>query len=57
MAVYFFFVPLSQSACEWIEENINQTDNFQPYWPTVVIECRYVEEIIRGIVEEGWMIQ
>lgn len=50
----FFLRPLSQSAREWIEENISQTDSFQPYWPTVVIEHRFIEHIIHGLIEEGW---
>jgi hypothetical protein len=53
----FFLRPLSQSAREWIEENISQTDSFQPHWPTILIEHRYISDIIRGLVEEGWMIR
>jgi hypothetical protein len=53
----FFLRPLSQSAREWIEENISQTDSFQPPGPTVLIDYRYISDIIRGLVEEGWMIQ
>jgi hypothetical protein len=53
----FFLRPLSQSAREWIEENISQIDSFQPYWPVVLIEPRFVSDILSGILSEGWSVR
>jgi hypothetical protein len=52
-----FLRPLSSSAVEWIEENISQTDSFQPYWPVVLIEPRFVSDILSGILREGWSVR
>jgi hypothetical protein len=43
--------PLTACAREWVEKNIGRDNGFQPYWPTVVIEPRYVQAILDGIVE------
>jgi len=45
----FLLKPLTPSATAWIEEHIGQDNGFQPYFPTVVIEPRYVAEIVEGI--------
>jgi hypothetical protein len=41
--------PTSRSGQEWIEQNIGQQNGFQPYWPTVVVEPRYIADIVKGI--------
>lgn len=45
-------VPESDIAKQWIEENIGQ-EGYQPYWPTVLAEPRYVQTIIDGMESEG----
>ena len=45
----FLLRPISDSGRVWIEENIGQQNGFQPYWPTVVVEPRYVEDVVNGI--------
>lgn len=41
--------PLTPSATSWLEEYIRQDNGFQPYWPTCVIEHRYIRPILEGI--------
>ena len=41
--------PLNASGRAWMEENIGATNGFQPYFPTVVIEPRYLADILAGI--------
>lgn len=48
--------PLSPSAHEFVEERIGSENGFQPYWPTVVIERRYAEDILEGVIAEGMVI-
>jgi len=48
--------PLSPSAHRFVEERIGSDNGFQPYWPTVVIERRYAEDILEGVIAEGMVI-
>jgi hypothetical protein len=45
----FLLRPISHSGRAWIEQNIGEQDGFQPYWPTVVVEPRYVADILKGV--------
>lgn len=49
--------PLTDAARAWVEEHIGLDNGFQPYWPTVVIECRYVRDIIEGIRNDGLAVR
>ena len=49
--------PVSEAAKIWVEENIGQDNGFQPYWPTVVIEHRYIADVVAGIQAEGYTVQ
>ena len=48
----FLLSPQSDAARIWIDEHICR-EGFQPFWPTVVIEARYVEDVIEGIHSDG----
>ena len=43
--------PLTVHAAEWLEEHIEQ--NRQMFGTAVVVEHRYVEDIVYGIVGDG----
>ena len=45
--------PRTRKAARWIDENIGPDNGFLPYYPTVVCEARYVEDIIDGMVADG----
>jgi hypothetical protein len=45
--------PHTEPARNWITENIGRDNGFQPYFPTIVIERRYVEAILHGIRDSG----
>ena len=45
--------PISDAAREWVDEHIGENNGFQPYWPDVVIEHRYVADVVQGIVSDG----
>jgi len=46
-------VPLCASAREWLDEHIGKENGYQPYWPTAIVEPRYLKEIIVGIRRDG----
>ena len=49
--------PHTEVARNWINEHIGPDNGFQPYYPTVVIEPRYVIAILEGIRVAGLEIK
>jgi hypothetical protein len=49
--------PLTESARIWVEDHIGPDNGFQPYWPAVVIEHRYIGSILEGIQGDGLAVQ
>ena len=45
--------PNTSAAEAWVEENIGEDNGYQPYWPTVVIERNYLDDILYGLQDEG----
>jgi hypothetical protein len=48
--------PLTENARAWVEDHIGSDNGFQPYWPAVVIEYRYVAAILEGISSDGLVV-
>jgi hypothetical protein len=53
----FLIRPQNESARVWLEENIDAPGSFQPYFPTVVVEHRYIADIVEGIHNDGLAVQ
>jgi hypothetical protein len=53
----FLLKPLTPSATSWAEEHISQDNGYQPYFPTVVVEPRYIADIVQGIQSDGLAVQ
>ena len=53
----FLLKPLTPSATSWIEEHIGQDNGFQPYFPTVVVERRYIIKTLLKLGEASWPIE
>jgi hypothetical protein len=49
--------PLTPSAVGWVEEHIGPDNGFQPYFPVVVVEHRYIAEIVEGIQNDGLAVK
>ena len=49
--------PVSDVAREWIDEHIGSQNGFQPYYPTVVCEPRYVFDVVAGMQASGLMVR
>ena len=48
--------PNTPDAVQWIEDNIGSENGFQPYYPTLCVEPRYIGDIVEGIQSEGFYI-
>jgi len=49
----FLLKPQTPAATAWVQEHIGSENGFQPYWPTVLIEPRYIDDIVSGIQSDG----
>ena len=49
--------PWTMAGEDWLDMHIGADNGFQPYWPTVVIEWRYVDDIIAGITSDGLTVE
>jgi hypothetical protein len=49
----FLLIPQTVSARIWIADNIGRDNGFQPYYPTIAVEPRFVQTIIEGIQGDG----
>jgi len=48
-------VPLTDLAKEWVEEHL-QLEDWQWMGPAIVIDTRYIGDIIDGIIDDGLAI-
>jgi len=49
--------PRTELARNWIDEHVGPDNGFQPWYPTIVIEPRYVIAILEGIRVAGLEIE
>jgi hypothetical protein len=49
----FLLIPLTPSARAWVDDHIGRDNGYQPHYPTVVIEHRYIADIVAGIQDGG----
>jgi hypothetical protein len=45
--------PLTDEAVEFVNREIGEDNGFQPYWPVVVFEPRYIDDFIGRIRAAG----
>ena len=53
----FLLRPKNDQAIAWVEEHIGPENGYQPYFPTVVVEHRYIADIVAGIQGDGLAVQ
>ena len=53
----FLLRPQNENAIAWVDDHIGSENGFQPYWPTVVVEHRYIADIVAGIQNDGLAVQ
>jgi hypothetical protein len=49
----FLLKPQTTAATFWLEEHIGRENGYQPYWPTCVVEHRFIADIVAGIQGDG----
>jgi len=49
----FLLIPQSTSARIWVDDHIGKDNGYQPHYPTVVVEHRYISDIVEGIRNDG----
>jgi hypothetical protein len=49
----FLLIPQTPSARVWIDDHIGKDNGYQPHYPIVVIEHRYIADIVTGIQDDG----
>ena len=49
--------PVSDAGREWIDEHIGKDNGFQPYYPAITCEQRYVQDILDGMLGDGLEIE
>ena len=49
----FLLRPQNEQAIARVDEHIGSGNGFQPYWPTVIVEHRYIADIVAGIHADG----
>ncbi len=50
-------VPETDAGRAWVEHNIGRDNGYQPYWPTVLAEPRYVTDIVLGARRDGLQVE
>lgn len=48
-----FLKPLTQAGIDWANDNIGKDNGYQPCWPTILLEPRYVDNVVAGIRNAG----
>ena len=49
--------PLTKPAIDYVNEHIGKDNGFQPYWPTVLFEPRYIDQFVDAIREDGLSVR
>lgn len=49
----FLLKPQTSTATSWVEDRIGRENGYQPYFPTVVVEHRYIADLVAGIQNDG----
>jgi hypothetical protein len=53
----FLLQPQPEQVVAWVEQHIGPENGYQPHFPTIVIEHRYIAEIVEGIQDDGLAVQ
>lgn len=49
----YLLTPLTDSAKQWVTDNLSLEGSYQPYLNAVVVEHRYIRDIVIGIRANG----
>jgi hypothetical protein len=49
--------PNTTAGIDWANENIGAGNGYQPLWPAMLFEHRYVDQVINGIKADGLLVR
>ena len=49
--------PLTRAGIDYVNRKIGKDNGFQPYWPTVLFEPRYIDQFVDAIREDGLLVR
>jgi hypothetical protein len=49
----FLLRPITQAGVDWVQAHIGADNGFQPYYPTAIIEPRFMDDVLVGIRNLG----
>ena len=49
--------PNTPAGIEWANANVGRSNGYQPLWPSMLFEPRYVDQVISGIQSDGLTIR
>ena len=49
--------PLTRAGIDYVNREIGKDKGFQPYWPTVLFEPRYIDQFVDAIREDGLLVR
>ena len=52
----FLLQPQNKQAVDWVKEHIGHGNGFQPYFPKIVVEHRYISDMVAGIRNDAWVV-
>lgn len=57
MGGIYFLRPQTDEAVAWANEHVGSENGYQPHWPTVLVEHRYLEDIVEGARADGLTVR
>lgn len=51
-----FLHPQNKNATDWINDNVS-SEGWQPHWPSVLLEPRYASDLIKGLQNDGFVVE
>jgi hypothetical protein len=45
--------PLTSPGCAWVQRHIGADNGYQPYYPTAIIEPRFIDDVLVDIRKQG----
>jgi hypothetical protein len=52
----FLLRPQNENAIAWVDEHISADNGYQPQYPTVLVEHRYISDIVAAIQDDGFAV-
>jgi len=48
----FLVIPTTEAGRAWVQENVSN-EGYQPWWPDVIVEHRYLTDLVEGAKAAG----